>query len=162
MKKLFVILAIVLPMVVAAQKSPVDKLMKKYSETEEFTNISIRGNLFKLACRFGAKDDETKKLLSQLSGISILIKNSETENGKINFFKELDRDDFFRKNAYETLLEVTEKDQIIRFLGKEESDGKLSELLLVIGGRENVLISIKGKIDLENIEKVSSAVNINF
>lgn len=160
MRKILLVWALLFPLFVAAQKSPVDKLMKKYGEMEEFTKISIRGNIFKLACKFGAQDDETKKLLSQLTGISILIKSGDS--GKTNFFKELNQDDFFKKNAYETLLEVTEKDQIIRFLGKEESDGKLSELLLIIGGRENVLINIKGKIDLENIEKLSSAINIQF
>lgn len=161
MKKLLVMLAILLPMFVAAKKSPIVKIMKKYAEKEEFTNINIAGNLFKLAYKFGAKDEETKKILSQVTGISILIKNDDADNGKFNFIKELESEGFFKNNAYTSLLEVKEKNQTVRLLGKEEKSGTLSDLLLVIDGKENVLVNIRGKIDPENMEKLLGFVNVS-
>ncbi len=56
---------------------------------------------------------------------------------------------------------IKEKDQDVKFLINEK-DGKIIELLLIAGGKdENVLISIKGNINLKNISKLSKSMNIN-
>ena len=41
MKKLLLIIAVVLPMAVLAQKSPVDKLFDKYANQKGFTTVNI-------------------------------------------------------------------------------------------------------------------------
>jgi hypothetical protein len=45
--------------------------------------------------------------------------------------------------------------EVVRFLAKDAGNGKLSDLLLVVGGDENTLISISGIIDPENIGKIT-------
>jgi hypothetical protein len=58
-------------------------------------------------------------------------------------------------------MEVTEKDEVVRFYGRSGEKGKLSELLLVIGGDDNTLISIRGVIDPDDIGKITGSLNIN-
>jgi hypothetical protein len=54
---------------------------------------------------------------------------------------------------------IKEKDQDIKFLMKE-NQGKIAELLMISGGRENVFICILGNIDMKSLTKLSKSLNI--
>jgi hypothetical protein len=82
-------------------------------------------------------------------------------NKNLDFYAELEKDGFFKNNGYEVLMEVTEPNEVVRFLAKDAGNGKISDLLLVVGGDENTLISISGVIDPESIGKITGALNIN-
>lgn len=161
MKKLLLILAMVLPMAVFAQKSPVDKLFEKYANTDGMTTVSISGKLLGFAAQIETGDETTKNMLSSLSGVRILTVDDDELNKKLDFYQELKKDGFFKDNKFEVLMEVTEKDEVVRFLAKDAGNGKISDLLLVVGGDDNVLISIGGIIDPEDIGKITKAVNID-
>lgn len=161
MKKLILILAVVLPMAVLAQKNPVDKLFNKYANQKGFTTVNISGKLLGFASQFETGDEETSKMLSGLSGIRILSVEDDELNKKIDFYKELENDGFFKDHKYEVLMEVTEEDEVVRFLAKDAGNGKISDLLLVVGGDDNALISISGLINPENIGKITKAIDVN-
>jgi len=55
---------------------------------------------------------------------------------------------------------VKEKDQQVKFLVKENSQGRIAELLLITGGEDNVLICIQGDIDMKSLSKLSKNLNI--
>jgi hypothetical protein len=161
MKKLILILAFVLPMAVLAQKSPVDKLFEKYANKEGFTTVNISGKLLGFAGKFDTGDETTSKMLSDLRGIRILTVDNKALTGKLDFYAELEKDGFFQNNEYEVLMEVTEANEVVRFLAKDGGNGKLSDLILVVGGNDNTLISISGLIDPENIGKITNSLNVN-
>jgi hypothetical protein len=83
-------------------------------------------------------------------------------NQELNFYKELEADGFFKNNNYEVLMEVTDKDEVVRFYGRAGEKGKLSELLLVIGGDDNTLISIRGVIDPDDIGKITGSLDLGI
>jgi hypothetical protein len=56
---------------------------------------------------------------------------------------------------------LKDEDEVVRFLAKDAGNGKISDLLLVVGGDDNTLISISGIIDPENIGKITGALNID-
>jgi len=160
MKKLLIILAVLLPMAVLAQKNPVDKLFEKYANQKGFTTVNISGKLLGFASEIDAGDPATKEMLSNLSGIRILTVEDSELNKKIDFYRELEADGFFKNNDFEVLMEVTEDDEVVRFLAKDAGNGKLSDLLLVVGGDDNALISISGMIDPQQIGKITKALDI--
>ncbi|MCY1719527.1 DUF4252 domain-containing protein [Prolixibacteraceae bacterium Z1-6] len=161
MKKLILILAVVLPMVVLAQKTPVDKLFDKYANQKGFTTVNISGKLLGFASQIETGDEELGSMLSSLNGIRVLTVEDDDLNKEIDFYKELDKDGFFKNNDFEVLMEVTEDDEVVRFLAKDAGNGKISDLLLVVGGDDNALISISGIIDPANIGKITKAVNVD-
>ncbi|MEN8118325.1 MAG: DUF4252 domain-containing protein [Bacteroidota bacterium] len=161
MKKLLLILAIVLPMAVLAQKSPVDKLFDKYANQKGFTTVNISGKLLGFAAQLETGDEATSELLSGLSGIRVLTVEDDELNEKLDFYNELEKEGFFKNNDFEVLMEVTEDDEVVRFLAKDAGNGKISDLLLVVGGDDNALISISGIIDPANIGKITKAVNVD-
>ena len=161
MKKLVLILAMLLPLAVLAQKTPVDKLFEKYANQKGFTTVNISGKLLGFASQLETGDKATTDMLSSLSGIRVLTVEDPEINTTLDFYAELEKDGFFKNNGYEVLMEVTEPDEVVRFLAKDAGNGKISDLLLVVGGDENTLISISGVIDPENISKITKAMNIN-
>ena len=160
MKKLILILAVVLPMAVLAQKTAVDKLFDKYANQKGFTTVNISGKLLGFASQIETGDEATSQMLSGLNGIRILTVEDDELNKSINFYEELNKDGFFKNNNYEVLMEVTEDDEVVRFLAKDAGNGKISDLLLVVGGDDNALISISGIIDPERIGKITKAMDI--
>ena len=161
MKKLVLIIAMLLPLAVLAQKTAVDKLFEKYANQKGFTTVNISGKMLGFASQMETGDKATSDLLSGLSGIRVLSVEDEALNKTINFYEELEKDGFFKNNGYEVLMEVTENDEIVRFLAKDAGNGKIADLLLVVGGDENTLISISGVINQKDIAKVTGALDIN-
>lgn len=162
MKKLIIILAVILPMAVLAQKNPVDKLFNKYANLKGFTTVNISGKLLGFASGIDMGDESTKEMLSSLTGIRVLTVEDNELNEKIDFYKELEADGFFKNNDFEVLMEVTEEDEVVRFLAKDAGNGKLSDLLLIVGGDDNALISISGIIDPQNIGKITNALDVDI
>lgn len=162
MKKLIFIFATMLPLVIFAQRSPVDKLFERYANKEGFTTVNISGKLLGFAGQFDSGDPATSEMLSNLKGIKILTVDNAALSGKPDFYRELEKDGFFRNNDYEVLMEVTEANEVVRFLAKDGGNGKLSDLLLVVGGDNSTLISISGVIDPENIGKITNSLNIDM
>ena len=162
MRKLVLILAMLLPLAVLAQKTPVDKLFEKYANQKGFTTVNISGKLLGFASQLETGDKATSDMLSGLSGIRVLTVENDELNKTINFYEELEKDGFFKNNGYEVLMEVTEPDEVVRFLAKDAGNGKISDLLLIVGGDDNALISISGVINPEDIGKITGAMNINI
>eukprot|EP01156_Anaeramoeba_ignava_P010754 Anaeramoba_ignava/a480706_12.p4 GENE.a480706_12~~a480706_12.p4 ORF type:complete len:166 (+),score=15.49 a480706_12:1150-1647(+) len=162
MKKFIIILAMLLPMALLAQKNPVDKLFEKYANKKGFTTVNISGKLLGFASGIDTGDETTKNMLSNLTGIRVLTVDNDDLNKNIDFYKELEADGFFKNNDFEVLMEVTEDDEVVRFLAKDAGNGKLSDLLLVVGGDDNALISISGLIDPENIGKITKALDVDI
>jgi len=161
MKKLLVILAMILPMAVLAQKTPVDKLFEKYANQKGFTTVNISGKLLGLAAQLDDEGDDVSNMLSSLTGIRVLTVDDEELNKKLDFYKELEQENFFKDNKFEVLMEVTDDDEVVRFLAKDAGNGKISDLLLVVGGDDNALISISGLIKPEDIGKITKSLNVD-
>lgn len=160
MKSLMMMMVLLVPLALAAQKSPVDKLFEKYANQKGFTTVNISGKLLGFAGKVDTGNPETTKMLSNLTGIRILSVEDDALNQQLDFYKELESSGFFRNNDYESLMDVTEENEVVRFYAKDAGGGKISELLLVVGGDDNALISIRGLIDPENIGKITGALDI--
>jgi len=162
MKRLIIMFAMLVPLVLAAQKSPVDKLFDKYANQQGFTTVNITGKLLGLAGKLDNSNPSTNDMLSNISGIRILSVEDKELNSRLDFYHELEKEGFFRNNKYDILMEVTESNEVVKFYSMDAGDGKFSELLLVVGGKSNAIISIRGLIDPENIGKITGALNVNI
>lgn len=161
MKKTMFLWLLLVPFALAAQKSPVDKLFDKYANQKGFTTVNISGKLLGFAGKLDSSDPATSQMLNNLQAIRILSVEDIALNSKLDFYKELESDGFFKNNTYEVLMEVTGSDEVVRFYARDGGGGKFSELLLVVGGNSNALISIRGLIDPENVGKITGALNVD-
>ncbi len=163
MKQLLIAIILFIPFVGMAQnETPVDRLFNKYANKDGFSTVNISGKLLSFASEASNSESKEGKMLKNLKGIRILSVEDKNLNKTINFYKELEADGFFKNNNYDVLMEVTEKDEVVRFYGRSGEKGVLSELILVVGGNDNTLISISGSIDPKDIGKISGSLNLDI
>ncbi|MDT8400933.1 MAG: DUF4252 domain-containing protein [Bacteroidales bacterium] len=155
-----VLLLIILNLAVSsfAQKNPIDAMFDKYAGKDGITTVYISSKMFSMMGKVDLDDEELQDVMNNLKSIRILTVDDDDLNAKLNFFAELEKDLDF--GGYEELMVVKESNKDLKFLVKEK--GKRIEELLMIGGGpgQNVLISIKGDLDLDNITSISKTMGI--
>lgn len=159
MKKSILLLSIlVLTLSSFAQRNPIDAMFDKYAGREGITTVYISSKMFSMMAEVDLDDDELEDVINNLKSIRILTVDDQELNDKLNFFKELEKDLDF--SGYEELMVVKESDKDLKFLVKEKGK-KIDELLMIGGGPgQNVLVSIKGDLDLQNISSISKTLGI--
>jgi hypothetical protein len=163
MKRLLITLMMLIPLFgIAQDDSPIDKLFNKYANKDGFTTVNISGKLLSFANKLADSKQDEIEMLNKINGIRVLSVSDSILNTKLNFYKELEGDGFFKNNNYEVLMEVTDKNEVVRFYGRNGGKGKLSELLLVVGGKSNTLISIRGVISPDDIGKITGSLNMDI
>jgi len=157
---LFLLLLITITLQAFAQGDPVKQLFDRYAGKEGYTTVYISSKMFSMFSQADINDPEFNELMKNLKSIRILAQDEGAgRTEKADFYKEVVSG--LSTEEYEELMTVTEPGQKIRFLVKEEK-GKISELLMIVGGdSDNVLIDIRGNINMKQISQLSKAIHIN-
>ncbi|OYT16859.1 MAG: hypothetical protein B7C24_05630 [Bacteroidetes bacterium 4572_77] len=160
MKKLILLLAIgVLGVSSLMAQSPVDKIFEDHYGEKGFTNVTITQYLFEMIAKMDTTESgrEMTEMAKSIESIRVLA--MDTIVGDVNLYDETMA--AISKSDYKELMRVKEENNDIVFMVNEKN-GKVSELLMVVGGpkEENVLISIKGDIDLAKMGSMAKTMNI--
>jgi hypothetical protein len=104
-------------------------------------------------------DDELaqiKPLLSKINGLKILIIEKSDDKNQPQFQKlQSDISASIKAMKYEELITVNSKDNKIKFLSAEATDGILDNLLLNISADgNNMLMMLDGKISIDDVNKL--------
>jgi hypothetical protein len=141
-----------------AQTDAITRYFDKYLDDESFTVVYITPKMFQMIAKLDLKDKDAKDVkeaLQDLKGLRIL----QTEINALQHYKEVVAQ--FNATEYELLMTVRDKGENIRFWTKE-SNGVISELLMLVGGaKEFTLISFIGNIDLNKISKLANKLKID-
>lgn len=158
MKQILVIMVLMATLNGAKAQDVISKFFNKYQQDESFTNVNISSKMFGLFTQMDAESPEDKEVLeaiSKLKGLKILAK----ENARNS--RELYKEAIALIPAnFEELMSVRDKDKDVKFM-IDEKGGKISEMLMIVGGNEEFMImSIFGEIDLKQISRIGSRMNI--
>jgi hypothetical protein len=149
-----------------AQKDKLDQLFEKYQEADGVTSIKIAKPMFNMLNKLNIADDELsqiKPLLSKINGLKILIVEKPKvsakpeDQGKQMQFQKLQSDitTSLKNMKYEELMTVNSKDNKIKFLSSEATNGILDDLLLSINAEGNtVLLMLDGKISMDDVNNL--------
>lgn len=153
MRKIALLLPLLLlAFMVNAQKTSIDDLFEKYSGREGFTTVLVTEDMFKVVAHMEESSGELEGVLGKISRVRVLAQEDDFPAAeKVNFMNELKGVKF---SDYKELVVVKESDQDVLVLAKEE-DGKMRELLVVVSGDDNVLVSVEGKFSMEDLEGLS-------
>lgn len=168
MKKIIFILAITFSYLLSAQTEKLNQIFDKYQDTEGVTSIKIAKPMFSMLSKLDIQDselDQIKPLLNKIKGLKMLViekptfpKGLEQENKASLISYENLKNEIFSsvKNLnYEELVTVNSKDNKIKFLSSNATEGVLDNLLLNIVSEDNtVLMMLDGKISMEDINKL--------
>lgn len=165
MKKVIatLMLAVFVSVTLTAQTA-IDDLYKKYAGTDGITSINISPEMFGFIANIDMGDSsdkakETQSVIDQLSGLKMLV--YESEKGKTNkaFMEEIRQ--LTKLKGYTELMSVDGSDETVKFLAKKDSNGKVSEMLMIVlEENEAVVMSMTGALDMKSISKISNALDI--
>ena len=160
MKKLIVAVGLMITVNGAFAQDAISKFFSKYQADETFSQVTVSSKMFGLFTNMEADTPEDKEVLdaiSKLKGLRILAKQ-ETRDAR-GLYKEAFS--LIPMKEYEELMSVRDKDKDMKFLIKENG-GKISELLMVMGGNEEFMVmSLFGEIDLKQISRIGKKMNVS-
>ncbi len=149
MKKIALFIAVLsLPFMLKAQQTPIDKLFKKYYGKEGFTTVLVNKDAFEMISHMEKKEGDFEAKLGKVQRVRVIAQEDDTDLEGVNFMEELKGVEF---EDYKELVVVKEAKQEVLILAKEE-DGKIRELLVIVGGEDNVLVSVEGNFTMDDLE----------
>ncbi|MCX6286571.1 MAG: DUF4252 domain-containing protein [Bacteroidetes bacterium] len=158
--------AFLIPLLMNAQ-SPLDKVFSKYSGQDKFTTVSISKEMFTQILAMAANQNdsssrEMKGIIDKLTGLKVLTYDIDTTDftKAVSIYNEWAA--LFPAATYKELMAVTEGRNNYKFMTKQDADGKISEIVMLMKGRkELVVLSITGVIDMSNVSRISRSLGIH-
>ncbi|MCK8479428.1 DUF4252 domain-containing protein [Psychroserpens algicola] len=176
MKKIIVILAIALTSTATFAQSIFDK----YEDKEEVMSVIVNQKMFKMLATMGidVDDPEAKEYIEMAKNITGL-KVFTTGDEKISADMNATVASYLKTSKLDELMRIKDGDQTVKFYVKEGKDeNHVKELLMFVNGLkeltngqditingkkrevETVLLSLTGDIDLRQISKLTSQMNM--
>ncbi len=160
MKKLMVGVVMMMSVMANAQSDAIIKFFSKYQNDESFSQVTISGKMFSMMANLDGNTPEEKTMISAISKIKGLkiLKKDDTRISR-ELYKEAMA--MIPSGEFEELMTIRDKDKDMKFFTKE-SGGKISELVMVMGGNDEFLVlTLFGEIDLKEMGKIGRSVNID-
>lgn len=141
-----------------AQTDAISRFFTQYMDDERFSSVYVSGKMFNLFARIpqDQEDRELQETISKIGGLRILTSD------------QVDGEKMFREASKNLVTKGFEELMFIREHGKPEMQflvtedkGKITELLMLSGsGTDFFMLSLIGDIDLNQISKLSSSMEI--
>lgn len=145
-----------------AQPAGFDRLYYNYKGEEGVVALKIPGFVMKLAGSIADLDREEKQLLRSLRSVKVMTIEEPDLYPGVNFTQEVNLSNM--KGDYHLLLEVHDGDEDV-VIAAREKNGKITDLIVLVGGDENVLVHVRGRMNsnlLENLAEVAGVDELNF
>lgn len=139
-----------------AQPAGFDRLYYKYKGEEGVVAVRVPGIVMRLAASLGDLDREEKALLRSMRSVTVLTIEDSNRYPGLNFTEEIK----LNGDQYKLLMEVHDKDEDV-IIAAREKDGKVRDLIVVVGGEENVLVHVRGRMESDLLSNLADVAGID-
>ena len=139
-----------------AQPAGFDRLYYKYKGEEGVVAIRVPGIVMRLAASLGDLDREEKALLRSMRSVTVLTVEDSYRYPGLNFTEEIS----LNGDQYKLLMEVHDKDEDV-LIAAREKNGKVRDLIVVVGGEENVLVHVRGRMESDLLANLADVAGID-
>lgn len=171
--KKIILLAILMPLAVVAQD-----IFEKYGDNNAVTYVSIKPRMFQMLAKIdiNTSDPEAQQYIDMVNSITSFKTLATSEKAIATDLKKWVKS---KASKLEELMEVKDDGVIMKFYVKEGKDkDHVEELLMFVNGLEDILeeqditingkkrsvetviVSLTGNIDLNQISKLTSKMNL--
>ena len=142
--KISLVVLLMIPLTLLAQKGPFDDLFDKYSEAEDVTSISISLDGFKIKIGGDKDANEFFELMDQVDKVKVLSFENHYKSFKnSDFLKEVNA--IIKKHDYQQLVDIKSKDENVSVYIIQDEDGMVKEGLIISQeDDEAAIISVRG------------------
>lgn len=159
MNKIFSFLVVLFLAVSAnGQTDAIDRFFESYQDDENFSVVYVSPKMFQMFAKVAGDelDTELQSLVKDLKGLKVL----KTEVNAREVYKESLKK--LPTKEYELLMTARDDGQNIKILTKSLNEDVIQELLLVVGGSDEfIMVSFVGNINLNDLAKVASGLDID-
>jgi hypothetical protein len=134
---------------ITAQNHTFDKFFDRYADKDGFVTVKF-SNL-----PAGMLTDTQKDTDLRISSLRILTVKDENLNSKLNFYSEIVPQ--INHTGYEELMSVKHNGAKTILLCKKDKK-RITEMLFVSGGKQNVMIEITGSMSLDQARELTSQI----
>jgi len=140
-----------------AQSREFNRLYSSFRGEEGVMKVYVPGFLCRLAAKIDDLEPEEQELLRAIKSIKVLIIENPEINHQVNLAKvfsvvEWDQDVF-------PVFQVHDGDEDVLILAREE-DSHVTELYVVVGGEENIMLRICGRMDRDLMKSIYDVTGI--
>lgn len=152
MKKTVLFSVLILFIFTACETEPgVSEAFAKYKYKNGVTSITVPGWAIRLAARWGDLERNERELLQSIDKVKILSIEDKDLNARSNLHRE-----FYsavRENSeMEELMVVRDGNDLVTIFGIADEES-IKELLILVGGDDNALVYVKGRLKPEMISR---------
>ncbi|MCP4311744.1 MAG: DUF4252 domain-containing protein [Bacteroidetes bacterium] len=140
-----------------AQPSGYNRLYNTYKGEEGVTSIRVPGILLKFAGMCAGLEHDERQLVRCLRSVTVLTIEDNHLYPGVNFTQEMDQTRM--KGEYNLLLEVHDGDEDV-IIAAREKRGKITDLIVVVGGEENTLVHVRGRMKSDLLGELAEASGI--
>lgn len=130
----------------------VSEAFTKYRFKDGVTTVSVPGWVIGLAAKFADLDKEEREILESIDKVKVLAVEDDELNDRIDLHKEF-YNHINKKGDYEELLVVHDNNEDVTIFGKMD-ENVIKELVVLVGGDDNVMIYFRGEIKPEMLNNV--------
>jgi len=140
-----------------AQSSVFDELYSAFRGEEGVVSLNIPGFVCRIAGDIADLEDEEQELLRSIHSVKLLVIDNREINEQINLARVLSRVE--HDKGVHPLLRIQDGKDDVLILAKEEGK-RISELYVVVGGEENVMIRIRGQMNKDLMKSLYNVTGI--
>ena len=163
MKRLIIAaIALVFSISLFAQPAGYHDVYRSYKGEEGVVSLHIPGFLLKFAGMCAGLEHDERALVRCLKSVTVLTIEDNHLYPGVNFTREMDITRM--KDNYNIMLEVHDGDEDV-IIAVREKKGKITDLIVVVGGDENTLVHVRGRMEsdlLAELAKVSGVKELQI
>ena len=150
--KVLFVLALSLGLVSCTNNASVNHAFMKYGHGKGIVSITVPGFVLRLAASIGDLEPDEKELLRSIDKVKVLAVKDQKRYDGVDFNRE-----FYwgmnRDGRYQELLNVTDNNERVTVFGRMENEDVINEMVVLIGGENNALIYLKGRLEARMLDK---------
>jgi hypothetical protein len=159
MKKLILAsIVILLTAGLMAQPTGYHRVYHTYRGEKGVVAIYVPGFLMRFVGVCADLDPQERQLLRCMRSLTVLTIEEEHLYPDVNFVQEMDVQRM--TGDYQLMMEVHDGDEEV-IIAAREKRGYITDLIVVVGGSENVLVHVRGRMKADMLEELAGATGID-
>ena len=141
-----------------AQTVGTEMLYQKYRGEEGVVAIRVPGIVMRLAAGIADLERDEARLLRSIRSLRVLTIEEADLYPDVNFVREARFNP--DHSGYNVMVQVHDSGEDVLIMGREKR-GKLKDILILVGGDENVMVHIKGRMNADMIGSIAKVAGID-